>query len=150
MRFFKHTGLRAAWNMRNAAACFWFAIAWFYSISVVQCAIADRGKRPVATSFSCFAKKRKQKKARKSRCPSGAPIMQGKMGNEAKLATLRQLNSCHFLPSTIGSATWKKTKVNTSVGATSVTCAGNITALRTTTIYLLFDLGFELGFEIGF
>jgi hypothetical protein len=38
------------------------------------------GGRPAATPFSCFAKKRKQKKATQSRCPSGARLCRSKNG----------------------------------------------------------------------
>jgi hypothetical protein len=68
------------------------------------------GGRPAATPFSCFAKKRKQKKATQSRCPCGIPACAGqKMGNEANSPAAQTASFLiHFLPSTSGSATCGK------------------------------------------
>jgi hypothetical protein len=44
------------------------------------------GGRPAATPFSCFAKKRKQKKATQSRCPAGTRLCKSKNGKRSKLA----------------------------------------------------------------
>jgi hypothetical protein len=58
-----------------------FALLWLglVSISVVVVRLLAGG-RPAATPFSCFAKKRKQKKATQSRCPAGARLCRSKNG----------------------------------------------------------------------
>ncbi|WP_295761474.1 hypothetical protein, partial [Undibacterium sp.] len=56
---------------------FGFRLLGFVCTSAVLGRLPTGGS-PVATYFSCFAKKRKQKKATQSRCPYGYPPVQVK------------------------------------------------------------------------
>jgi hypothetical protein len=68
-----------------AACCFGLLRPGLVYISVVIVRL-QAGGRPAATPFSCFAKKRKQKKATQSRCPAGTRLCKSKNGKRSKLA----------------------------------------------------------------
>ncbi|WP_422944650.1 hypothetical protein [Undibacterium sp. Ren11W] len=81
MRFFKHAGLRGAWDMRVGLVVFLLSGLVFTSVVVVRLLA---GGRPATTYLFCFAKKGMPKKATQSRCPCGIPnCASRKMGNEA-------------------------------------------------------------------
>jgi hypothetical protein len=63
------------------------------------------GGRPAATPFSCFAKKRKQKKATQFAALRVPACASQKMGNEANSPAAQTASFLiHFLPCTSGSA----------------------------------------------
>jgi hypothetical protein len=89
-----HAPLQAHWPESRMGYARWrhavFGLLWLGLVctSVVAVRLLAGG-RPAATPFSCFAKKRKQKKATQSRCPAGSRLCKSKNGKSSKLATLK-------------------------------------------------------------
>ena len=129
--------------------CFGFCCLLLFLLSVVVVRLLAGG-RPAATPFSCFAKKRKQKKATQSRCPAGARLCRSKNGKRSKLAC----GSDSFISNPFSAMHkrqrhMRKANVNTSVVRLPSHRARNAHARRATAI-CCFDLGFDLGFESAF
>ena len=100
MRFFKHTGLRAAWNMRSDRG-----LGLLLSLLFDCRPVVDRRLLTFLASPRRVSKRRRRKVA----VPSGCPIVQVKKWEkfETRYAQTRTF-LIHFLPRTSGSATCEK------------------------------------------